>query len=73
MKAIVIYVSKSGNSAILAVRQSFGAVTCDVASGWVGLNEKVEVGQELPIPAKTVAVRAEVAKDGTVFNKLVFS
>ena len=74
MKAIVIYVSKSGNSAMLAIKPEFGKFHNQIV-GWTGLNETNSVvkGEEVDIPAKNVSIKEEVTKDGTVFNKLVFS
>lgn len=74
MKAVVIYVSKSGNSALLSIKSEFGIVHNQLV-GWTGLNEtnSVAKGDEIEVPAKSVSLKEEVTKDGTVFNKLVFS
>ena len=80
MKATVNYISKSGKSASITVKQQFGLIESNV-SGFVGIPEgtTLELKQELDIPAtkvvveqRTSAITAEnpVAR---VFDYLVFS
>ena len=78
MKANVLYISKSGNSALLAVEVHKGPIVsqmtgfCALAQDKRGENAPA-VGDELDIPADNVALRTSVADDGTEFNHLIFS
>jgi len=74
MKATVLYISKSGKSATIAVKQEYGKVNTPI-NGFVGINEgeTLEVGEEIDLPNVTkVIVTVRNGEDGTPFNFLSF-
>lgn len=82
MKATVNYISKSGNSASISVKQQIGIISQTI-SGFVGIPEtnkdlldddatKIVVGSVIDIPAKSVRTEVRKGEDGTPFNFLIF-
>ena len=82
MEAKVIYISNSGNSASVSVKQTIGPIEQTVTR-FVGIpasnkdllddnKDKIVVGKVLDIPAKTVRVDIRKGEDGTPFNFLIF-
>lgn len=73
MKGTILYISKSGKSASISVRQSLGDIEQSI-TGFVGLPEghTKEVGDEVNIPATRVVVDIRMSEEGEPFNFLRF-
>jgi hypothetical protein len=74
MEARIVYVSKSGKAALVAVEKNISGLKCGIA-GWVNLeeNHSLEKGMVIELPFTNATVRTTTFEDGSTFDKLQFS